>query len=108
VDAPLGGGHDHFAMLVEPTRANAHNVGFRLVQQLAVIGKRLGRAKSLGGLSATRVIRVGNAHYFHFGHLKPNNIKTVAIITAARVTDDTHPVLGWHVGAPWLRFNCFG
>src|SRR6185312_9293832 len=83
MDASLSGGYDHLAMLVEPARADANDVRLGFIEQFAVIGKCLRRAKSLGSRRAAFLIRVGNCDDLDLGHVEPNSIKAVAVVASA-------------------------
>ena len=98
VNASLSSSQNHFAMFVEPARADADDVWFSLVKQFAVISECLRGTKSLGSCRAAFLIHVGNCDDLDVGQMQPSGIKAVAIIAAAGVTDDANTVLGRHVG----------
>src|SRR5437762_60853 len=97
VNPALGSRDYHIAMLIEPPRADRHDLRLRFIEHLPVIGIRLRSCDPLGRFSSSLFIRIGDGHNFTAVlELGPDQIVPMAVITAARMTDDADTVLSWH------------
>ncbi|MCU0878899.1 MAG: hypothetical protein MUF06_14035 [Pirellulaceae bacterium] len=106
--APLGGGQDQVAMLIEPAGADRHNLRLRLVEQLPIVGIPAGSASPLHRLGEPLLVGIGHAHHFaHLGEVPPDRVDAVPIVAAARVSDNRDAKLGGHeCGSGGGRKSC--
>jgi hypothetical protein len=93
---PLGRGHDHVAVLIQPTRRDRHDVRFRLVQHLAVIGVPAAHVQPLLSRRQSRLVRIGHRHDLAIRHLQPNRVDPMPIVPAPRMPDHADPIPGLH------------
>ncbi len=95
----LGRGEKHVAMLVDPSRADADQVGLHFVEHASIVGILFRGLEPLGGLSAAFLVGIGDGDDFRLGNIEPGLVQIVAVVAPAGVADHGHAVFARALGA---------
>ena len=88
----FGASHEHLEMLIDPTRANRHQIERLLAEHLPIIRVAILWLEPFLGLRQPLGIRVGKCNDLDVGQFGKWHINRMSVITSARCTDDPHAV----------------
>jgi hypothetical protein len=80
-------------VLIEPPRADGHDLRLGLIEHLSVVGVGFGSLQALNRFGPALFIRIGDRNDFTpVFELRPNQIMPMAIVSAARMTNDSDAI----------------